>query len=422
MKKSINLLILAFLLILSVGCTVVSKKTVNSSENKTTETSSDGKLTEAEKIEDFEYMYKILQENYPFFEVNKRLHGVDWLSNKEKYIELVKEDLGDEGFEGSLQTILNDLNNGHTHVLSKEMYPMFIQLYSSLGDVYKPWVDELMNKKATERYVLIKNENSHISSGNNLIKADNVSTEILEKDKTAYLAIKSFNGFNIEEDMKTIRPFLQSIKNYKVLIIDIRGNLGGSTKLWTDYLVPMLINKPLTNTLYGLYRGGEFTEKFLKAHSGIDYAHLLPIDDIKKYNLKNLPEEAEKDFKYFDGDSHTISPKDSIGFKGRIFLLVDKSVFSSSEAFAVFAKGAGFATLIGESTGGDGIGSDPLLCMLPNSGYIIRFSKDMGLASDGTCNFEHKTVPDIKVSAVRNSNLMEDEAVKAAMEEVRSQK
>ena len=43
-------------------------------------------LTQKEKLDDFEYMYTILKENYPFFEVNKRVNGLDWLSNKDEYI------------------------------------------------------------------------------------------------------------------------------------------------------------------------------------------------------------------------------------------------------------------------------------------------------------------------------------------------
>jgi hypothetical protein len=74
-----------------------------------------------------------------------------------------------------------------------------------------------------------------------------------------------------------------------------------------------------------------------------------------------------------------------------------------------------FNTLVGETTGGDGIGDDPAICVLPNSGYIFRFTKEMGLTSDGTCNFEHKTEPDIKVSAKIYLNILDDEAVKAVL-------
>lgn len=83
----------------------------------------------------------------------------------------------------------------------------------------------------------------------------------------------------------------------------------------------------------------------------------------------------------------------------------------SSEAFAVFAKSTGFATLVGERTSGDGIGSDPAFCVLPNSGYIFNFSEQMGLTADGTCNFEYKTEPDIIASAKMDSNISNDELV-----------
>lgn len=108
-------------------------------------------------------------------------------------------------------------------------------------------------------------------------------------------------------------------------------------------------------------------------------------------------------------------PKNSVEFKGKIYLLVDGQVFSSSEAFAAFAKSTGFATLVGERTGGDGLGDDPAICVLSNSGYVFRFTKEMGLTSNGTCNFEHKTEPDITVSAGMNSNPSYDETVQTVL-------
>lgn len=39
----------------------------------------------------------------------------------------------------------------------------------------------------------------------------------------------------------------------------------------------------------------------------------------------------------------------------------------------------------------------------------------MGLTSDGACNFEHKTEPDIKVSAKVNPDFSHDEAIQAVL-------
>lgn len=81
-------------------------------------------------------------------------------------------------------------------------------------------------------------------------------------------------------------------------------------------------------------------------------------------------------------------------------MLVDGDVYSSAEAWAVFAKSTGWATLVGERTGGDGIGIDPLIASLPHSGYAFRLPAVMGLTSLGVINEERQTEPDMEVSAV----------------------
>jgi C-terminal processing protease CtpA/Prc len=133
--------------------------------------------------------------------------------------------------------------------------------------------------------------------------------------------------------------------------------------------------------------------------------------EIAKENLLNTPPELLNDFKYFKKFEMTIQPQNSLGVKGKIYLLVDRHVYSSAEMFASFAKNTGFATLVGNTTGGDGIGQDPLFYSLPHSGYILRFPSVMGLTHDGSCNEEHKTVPDIRVNTDINQDKSQDTAI-----------
>lgn len=98
-------------------------------------------------------------------------------------------------------------------------------------------------------------------------------------------------------------------------------------------------------------------------------------------------------------------------------MLVDGDVYSSAEAWAVFAKSTGWATLVGERTGGDGIGIDPLIASFPHSGYAFRLPAVMGLTSSGVINEERQTEPDMEVSAVKTGNLLEDPAVQAVIQE-----
>ncbi|MDV3428372.1 MAG: S41 family peptidase [Bacillota bacterium] len=372
-------------------------------------------LTQEEKIADFNYMYEVLKNNYPYFEVNKRLNGgLDWLSNKEDYVDEIKSTQNDEEFYNKLQEILADLNNGHTDMMDKAFYEYVKKAYNLQPKMNEAWLNQLNNTKAVERYGGMKSS-SRLPVSSDSKTPDNVKTEIIDNGKAAYFSIKMLNGFNIESDMKIIKPFLKSISSTKALIIDIRGNSGGDSRYWSDNIVPMLINKTLSNKEYIAYRGGKFTEEFLKSRYGTGYEKLQLIENINKENLKNLPAEVMKDFKYYSISVTKIEPKDSIDYKGKIYLLVDGSVFSSSEAFAAFSKGTGFAVLVGEKTGGDGIGFDPAVCTLPNSGFVFRFTQEMGLTSDGSCNFESKTEPDIKVSAKKNADLNKDEAVQTVL-------
>ncbi|MFA6941534.1 MAG: S41 family peptidase [Clostridiaceae bacterium] len=400
MKKRIFIVFILLLFIITLGgCN--TKKTA---------------LTKEEKIADFNYMYEILKDNYPYFEVNKRLNGgLDWLSNKENYIDAIQSTQNDEEFYKKLQEILSDLNNGHTDMLDKIFYDYAKKAYNMQPKTNEEWLKQLNNPKAVVRYGGMKSASVGFPISSDSETPDNVKTEVIDNGKAAYLSIKMLNTFNIESDMKIIKPFLKSIVSTRAIIIDIRGNGGGDSRYWSDNIVPMLINKTLSNKEYIAYRGGKFTEEFLKSRYETGYEKLQPIENINKENLKNLPAEVMKDFKYYSVSETNIEPKDSIDYTGEIYLLVDGSVFSSSEAFAAFCKGTGFAVLVGERTGGDGIGFDPAVCTLPNSGFVFRFTQEMGMTSDGSCNFESKTEPDIKISAKKNEDLNKDQAVQTVL-------
>ncbi|WP_202711199.1 S41 family peptidase [Sporosalibacterium faouarense] len=418
MKKKITLVVITFFLLFTlIGCSTSNDVENVNSFHFYDFSNSNTQLTEDEKIEDFEFMYKIMEENYPFLKVNQRLYGIDWLANKEKYYEMIKDTQDDKEFYKALDSIIKDLHNGHTHMINRKYYGRLKRVYESSLSLNNPWLKQLNNPKTIDRYS--ENEKSDLDSNsansekNRDSISDNVETKKLEKN-VAYLRIKTLS--NIENDMEIIEPFINGIEDYNALIIDIRGNGGGDSRYWQNHLVPMLINEPLYNTQYVLLTGGEFTEDFVKAKTWKDYKTLSTIDKLPLEELKNLPPETKTNFKYFIEFNQKISPNGINNFDGNIYLLVDKGVYSSSEMFATFAKATKFAILVGEKTGGDGIGTDPALCALPNSGFIFRFSYDMGLTSDGTCNEEFKTEPDVKVDAEIGISISIDRTINKVLE------
>lgn len=82
-RLKLSLLLFIILSLMLTSCTF--------NENISTDTTATDSLTEKEKIDDFEYLYKTIIENYPFLDVNKRIHSVDWEANKDSYLAMVKD-------------------------------------------------------------------------------------------------------------------------------------------------------------------------------------------------------------------------------------------------------------------------------------------------------------------------------------------
>ncbi|MCX7903406.1 MAG: S41 family peptidase [Caloramator sp.] len=451
-------------------------------------------LSTKEKLEDFDYLFNVLKDNYPYLEVAKRKTGFDWIEKKEEFKGKILKTKNNVEFYYAIDEILHLLQNAHTNIISPERYDLYrdaykgsgnsawrdvinnksVQaknrrwmeilpkskktipiefryvegkyvVYSSLGDkdylkqhdiprfstllsINGIEVDQYIKDNMNKMYLTydfkrnkLKTNDFFISCNDNQmtelkfktldgrvvkrnlegtkdentnkynINTDRVyETKIIKKDKIAYLKVWSFAHNYVERDKEGIYSFFKSIKDYPFLIIDIRGNGGGSEGYYMENIVPPLIKEPLSTQFYCLYRG-DYIKKFLKSRK----IKTRPIEKLP--NGLKYPEETKKLFTSFLDSREEIKPKNPVGFKGKIFLLVDDYVYSSAEAFAAFCKATKFATLVGTTTGGDGIGMDPAVVALPNSGLLIRFPLDMGLNPDGTSNEEYHTQPDVYV-------------------------
>jgi C-terminal processing protease CtpA/Prc len=219
------------------------------------------------------------------------------------------------------------------------------------------------------------------------IASSTSSTEkILKQDKVAYLKVSSMSSRTLQSDKIKILEFYNSIKEYPYLIIDIRGNGGGTDNYWHDNIVAPLISSKMSYNPIIAFKG-DYSKPFRRGKG------------ITTKSIDKLPENYKNRYTIsmdsFTKSSISVSPKTSIGFKGKIYLLVDDRVYSSSESFAAFSKNTGFAQLVGTTTGGDGIGVDPCITALPNSGLLVRFSLDMGVDEAGNVNEKTHTKPDI---------------------------
>ncbi|MEM5244105.1 S41 family peptidase [Thermoanaerobacter sp. CM-CNRG TB177] len=389
-------------------------------------------LTERQKIEDFEYMYDILKDNYAHFYEVKKMYGYDWLEHKKKFKEKIKKTKNNLEFYYALNDILLKLHDGHTRVLDPGTYKYLLESVN-----LKPYEDILRKSESSYKMWEKIFKNAHEESKledyfSRTRKKENVVTEIVVPGKVAYLKIYSFlidyhkEGEEYKKEREMIYDFLKSIKNYQYLFIDISDNKGGNGQYWLEAIIG-----PLRDKLKGvenlsieeifLVRGGDYVVKILE--NFVPDLKNNTIDKLPMYNL--LPMEVKKSFRYYLTMKHTIKDFekylkdiDPVGFNGKIFLVISRATCSAANDFAKFCKETGFATLIGERTTGDGGWFMPDIMCLPNSGLIVRFDGAMIINQDGTSYFETGTIPDIEIKMIPKDPFEKDEELKQKILEV----
>ena len=361
-------------------------------------------LSKEDYIEDFNFAYNNLKEHYPFFEVNKKLYGIDWLANKEKYEAYIAESKDDADFFTRMTYVLAELHNGHTHLMPEDFAMVtYTTYYTFPNSSWRHDIAKMYEKDNVRRRYNINNETVKKYVAENMKSDDevnktyskNLMTENIIKDKLAYIRIKSLIGEQyINQDKDIVINYLNEIKDYPFLIIDIRGNGGGDSNYWQEFLLPKIIDKKYETKNYIFIKSGKLYEKIFK--------QLQFKNDVKTFlDNSSFNNDVKKILSDFDGygiSDMSIEPKeDSIHFKGKIYLLVDNGVYSSAEMLASFCKETKLATLVGSRTAGDGIGVDPVQVDLPNTAFVMRFSNVMGVTESGSINELDQTMPDIIV-------------------------
>jgi len=368
-----------------------------------------------------------LKDNYAHFYEVKKMYGYDWLAHKEEFIKEIRNTRNNIEFYNKLNKILGKLHDGHLYVASPSYFNYFLKLIEdeAIRDSVqiKPFIKIFKDsKKNYEKWSkLLGSVNPNYNSSlfvQTRRGQKNIKTGILEEDKITYLRVNSFlidkdqNSKNYREEKKEIYNFLKTIKDYPYLIIDISGNVGGSSEYWIDAIVAPLIgemgleyleNSNDTSTyFYLLSRKGNYTKKIFGRY-GIFYDE----DKFRKSLVYDkLSEEMKEDFTIFEF-KEDVSKQDEkyieklfksneyVNFKGKIFLIIDRATGSAATEFAMFCKETGFATLVGRSTLGHG--SLPSYMRLPNSGLIVIFETGTILNRDGGSFFIEGVKPDIEL-------------------------
>ncbi len=426
MKRKIVAGLLALTLIFYlVAC---SSKQGGSREEKSSSISNDvlyvdKLLTNEQMVSDYDAMWKAVKESYPFWGVLARSKPDDpdyyeaIISDYREQLQCVEAG-SDEAMDKFLEIVACSLYDvcgtvGHVSIINPNYFKgldVYKEYAEEMPEV-KPWVDVIEKPEVIffykyYDYLITLSPEDKSNDGSQDEKSmeqpelegepvsANLKTNILEEGKTAYIRVNSFDNAYINDDLPKIQAFLVKVKNYQNLIIDIQANGGGNTAYWEEAFVRPNIAEPVSTRLVRLMKDTELTRQFYMA--GYKNSLLSPEEVKNDAKFTKLTKEDLGDLTLARELSDTIEPKKSEKlFNGKVWLLVGPSVYSSAEAFAVFCKDTGFATLVGQTTGGSDSGG-PILFELPISHLLIQFDVEYCLNADGSCNQEMGTVPDIE--------------------------
>lgn len=382
---------------------------------------------------DFDYAFDTLEKYYALFYRNGTY---DFLENREAYKKKIKNIKTDKEFFDRMNRILADLEDGHTNLLdSSEAY--HIKETFSLANDYYPnsvnvnLINYLFETKISKIKIFDELFDTSLANTQNLIVQD-INNDI------AYLKIRAMidpESAAFADDLDLLKSYLKKSQNKKALIIDLRGNGGGNSDYTNAYLYPMLMGKKDFKETheYILFRNEEvfkYDPQYPELKSSIKKIKEADF----KYMEENIPF-LKKDKKMMDdirknythiifnpGLENAGELGDEYKFDGNLYLLVDRDVYSSAQIAAHVFRDNDFGTIIGEKTGGDGIGSTPAMVKLPNTKYILRFSHQLGLRETETIEESTYTIPDIEIPRKDQSQIPSNDGCVKKVIEIENQK
>lgn len=361
-------------------------------------------LTQEQRLEDYDYFRETLQNSYLCMGVRDRENPDDPSADLFRdYREMIAESDSDEAFYSAVYSTLYRLGTyGHLWSIEPEGYREMLETCQSgvLGEDRAHWA-ELIEDPGTQAFYerLAAMLPEEPAGGGQMEGTDGETRENVHTLRMGDVGYVKVDGFPAdyeaayEKERQQIFSFYDTLEGCTDLIIDVTENGGGGERYWQDLLVAPFLDAPLSCTNYALLADSENNRPFIE--NVLSQEELYPIADLP--DLPNLRREGIEAATHFVESTLTAAPGGyRAPFRGRVWLLVGPRVYSASESFAVFCKATGFATLVGQPTGGDGIGAlDPVMMRLPNSGLLIQYTMMFGLNPDGSSSEEAGTAPDI---------------------------
>ena len=348
-------------------------------------------------LADYDQLWSDLEANYPFFPVLQEEKGVDAALVREKYRPYVEHVKTLEQFMNVLDLVFADLLCfAHLSLIHRDRYEMLCSSASYwTDDSFDPWLELLTDPLTAETYASLP-----LPEGGGQSSAAEVTCRYYPSLSAAYFHFPTMMPLAEGENEDLIADYLATLPEVKHIIIDVTGNGGGSTAYWANVIV-----KPFG----GVYRSSfriYYQDSPINTHyyGGRDLAFVSELNSGVK-----LPDFAvQLNAAYYEEACFDVDFGESVlknGDNAKRWVLTDSRGYSATEQFVAFCKQTGWATLVGDPTGGDGLGGNPLLLRLERTGLLVYLTTAMAENPDGTLNALRGVVPDHSAMKEKKSPL-----------------
>lgn len=327
-------------------------------------------------LADYDDLWSDLNANYPFFPVLEA-QEIDVEAIRVTYRAYAEKVQTTGQFMDILDRMFGQLRCfAHLSLIRRERYDLLLKSAERLPS---PWLQVLEEPVTAQVYA-----DMEPAAAQNGGEMPTMTCEYLPEVQAAYIFVPSMDPSGAEQDQKRIAEFLETLPPVEHIIFDVTGNTGGSTKYWEEVLL-----KPF---------GGSWQAKWRLYYQDAPINHQYFGGELQPVGKEKMPEFAAELGAAFYRDVVLQldfgEPQLTNGADAKRWVLTDGRGYSATEQFAAFCKLTGWATLVGERTGGDGLGGQPLLLPLKRTGLLVYFSTAMAANPDGSLNALQGVLPD----------------------------
>ncbi|MBK8806101.1 MAG: S41 family peptidase [Bacteroidales bacterium] len=266
-------------------------------------------------INNFEMLWKLVDENYCYFEYK----NIDWDYQYSVYKEKIFDSMSDEELFNVLSEMLSELKDGHVN-----LYSNFNQ--SRYWNWYLDYPSNFDEKILDEKYL-----------GNDYYISGGLVSKLL-KNNIGYIRYSSFSSVVDDDNLNFV---LSKFSDTDGIIIDIRNNGGGYIYI-SDLIASRFIPEQYSDST-------SIRVGYLKYKTGVEH------DDFSDfYKVDLIP-----------------TKKENIKYQKKVVLVTNRLVYSAANDFAMKMKALPNVILMGDTTGGGG--GVPILNELYN-GWSVRYS------------------------------------------------